>query len=160
MTFACRSSCYLFIALGVEQRWWAFIIRVIQQPTLHFLSTLPFYSDPHGLINHKPCVGFPYKSTCRKNFPALFCHPSKRKCLHLQTGDSTGEGGGEGSGARPVRDTEIAAKCLWNVLYCWPHGNGWTHFRSLSSERPTETQPVGLVAMPGNLWFKHSSYVQ
>jgi hypothetical protein len=41
----------------------------------------------------KAFVGFSQKLTCRKIFPALICHPSGRKCIHLQTGVVGGGGG-------------------------------------------------------------------
>jgi hypothetical protein len=42
----------------------------------------------------------------QENFPALICHPSRRKCIHWQIGEW---GRGEGGAAQ---DTEIAAKSL------------------------------------------------
>jgi hypothetical protein len=61
--------------------------------------------DNHGLINYtdtKAFVSFSlkFKTERQENFPALICHSSRRKCIHLPT---VGWG---------WQDTEIAAKSL------------------------------------------------
>jgi hypothetical protein len=50
----------------------------------------------HGLINYTDTKAFVGYST--GNSSALLCHPSRRKCIHWQTGAAVAE------------DTEIAAK--------------------------------------------------
>jgi hypothetical protein len=55
------------------------------------------YSADHKLINYtgiKAFFGFLLKIYLQENFPALICHPSRRKCIHLQAGG----GGGWGEG--------------------------------------------------------------
>ncbi len=72
-----------------------------------------FLNISRGLINYKDTkafVGFSYKIYLKENFLALICQPSRRKCLHLETGD---RGGGMGV-TRPAQDSKIAGKRLWS----------------------------------------------
>ncbi len=62
----------------------------------------------HGLIictDTKAFVGF-FKIDLQENFPTLICHPTRRKCIYLQTGGCW-PGGGGGGVAQYLYETQI-----------------------------------------------------
>ncbi len=49
-------------------------------------------TDTKGMYRHQSICRLFLKTDLKENFQALICHSSRRKCIHLQTGEGEGEG--------------------------------------------------------------------
>jgi hypothetical protein len=98
-------------------RGWGVPIRTTGEKKPSTLATM--WHDASGLCiwtNQltKAFVGLSLKFYQQENFPVLICHPSRRKCIYLQTG-----GGGDGARHRNCRKKSLMVKRWQSIIHVY-----------------------------------------